>query len=243
MAGRQLVLVDARFQHKCRRADAGHHLLQRTATRLPIAKIAVDADKILLKERALGPAQQLLVHHLALAEDVFQAVRGKRSGQAPAHRETVEHLVECLEALARRVLEPRQFVEHHAVERQVLRQLVEVVVVDDDDVTARRQRCLALGGGADSNGIRQRRRPLRHLDGPHVRTHTFGRHHQPPLGVPLPLHLGHGRQRDGGLAGTDGCEDHGAVTLVQERHGVVLVGSKRKAHSSISVLRHRHAYS
>ena len=241
MAGRQLVLVDARLQHEGGRADARHDLLQRAAARLPVAELAVDADEILLEERAFGPAEQLLVDHLALAEHVFQPVRGERSGQAPADGEAVEHLVERLEAFAGRVLEPGQFVEHDAVEGQILRQLVEVVVVDDDDVAARRKRCLALGGGADSNGIRQRRRPLRHLDGPHVRTHAFGRHHQPAPGVAVALHLGHGAERDRGLAGAHGCQDHGAVTLVQERHGLLLVWSKFEAQSSISDLRHRHA--
>ena len=116
MTRRQLVLILARFQHVCGRANALHHLFKRAAGRCPLAEVAVDADEILLKEGTLGSAQQPLVDDLALAEDIFQPVRRERSGQPPAHLDRGQQLFQSLEALAAGVLQPRQFVEHDPVE-------------------------------------------------------------------------------------------------------------------------------
>jgi hypothetical protein len=61
-----------------------HHLLQRAGCGRPLAEVAVDADEVLLHERALGAAQQRLVDDLALAEYILKAVRRERSGHPSA---------------------------------------------------------------------------------------------------------------------------------------------------------------
>ena len=97
VAGRQLVLVLARLQHEGGRLDLLHDLRQRVRARHPLAEVAVHAHEVLLQERALGSAEQLLVDDLALTEDVLQTVAGKRSGQTPADLEPVDDLVQRLE--------------------------------------------------------------------------------------------------------------------------------------------------
>ena len=74
MARRQLVLVVAWVKHERRRLDPRHHLFQRAGCRRPLAEVAVDAVEVLLKERALGAAQQALVDNLALTEHILKAV-------------------------------------------------------------------------------------------------------------------------------------------------------------------------
>ena len=116
MAWRQLVLVLARLQHKCRGADAGHDLFKRTGCWNPLAKVAVGADEILLQERTLGTAQQLLIDYLALTEDILKPVRRERSCQPPAYLHCRHDFLQRLIAFAAGVLQPRQFVKHNPVE-------------------------------------------------------------------------------------------------------------------------------
>ena len=105
MTRRQLVLVDARLQQVGCRLDALHDLLQCAWAWHPFAEVAVHAHEVLLQERALGAAEQLLVDDLALTEHVLQTVAGERPGQTPANFELVDDLVQRLEACARGVLE------------------------------------------------------------------------------------------------------------------------------------------
>ena len=178
----------------------------------------------MLEERALGAAQQRLIHDLALAEHVLQAVRRERAGQAPAHVNRRQQLFQRLEAFAGRVLQPRQLIEHDAVEAGQIVQLVEVVVVDDDDLRRAGQRRSALRWCTH----RQRRgqpRPLRCLHRPHVGADALRRHHQPAFDVAVVQHRLHGGQRDGRLARADRRKDHRPVALVEEVCGALLIGS------------------
>ena len=140
MQGRERVGVLARLQQVGGRPDPRHDLLQRTLARHPVAVVAVDADEVLLKERALAAAQQRLVDDLALAEGVLQPVTGEGAGQPPPDRDVADHFVERLEAFAGRVFQPRQLIEHDAVEsiQPILGQPLQVVVVGHDDIRRRR---------------------------------------------------------------------------------------------------------
>ena len=112
---RQLVLILARLQHERRRADALHDLLQCAGCRNPLPEVTVGTDEILLHERTLGTAQQPLVNDLALAEDIFKAVRRKRSCQSPAYLHRSHNFLQCFKAFAAGVFQPRQFVKHHSI--------------------------------------------------------------------------------------------------------------------------------
>ena len=150
MQRRQLVRVLTRLQNERRGLDARHHQRQRPGGRLPLTVVTVDAMEVLLQERALGPAQQRLVDDLALPEYVLQAVAGEAARQPPTDPHGAQHLLQRLEPLARGVLQPRQFVEHHTVELQrLLGQPLQVVVGGHHDLDVRLQRTGARRGGAN----------------------------------------------------------------------------------------------
>ena len=129
---RQPVAVLARLKHIRPRLDALHDRLERAWQRHVIAVIAIDAEEILLLERALAPAQHGLVNDLALAKDVLEAVAGKATRQPPPDLHRVDDGRERLEALAAGILQTRQFIKHHGVEVQILfGQPLQVVVVGD----------------------------------------------------------------------------------------------------------------
>ena len=219
----QRVLVLAWLQHKGGGLDPLHDLRQGAGARFPVVELTVGAVEVLLEEGTLGPAEQLFIHDLALAEDVFQTVRRERAGQADPHINVFQQPVQRLEALAGRVLEPRQFVEHDAVEPLQVGQLVEVVVVDHDRVHVSRQGGAALGGAADADRQPQAGRPLGLLDRPDVGADALGRHDQPARHDAVTQQFLHGGQRDGRLAGPHGRQHQRTVALVDERDRLLLV--------------------
>ena len=170
MQRRQRVLVLARFQQEGRRLDALHDALKRPDARRPVAVVAVQQDEILLQEGTLRAAEQLLVDHLALAEDILEAVGRKRPGEADPHLEAVDAGEERLEPFTGRILESGELIEHHAVEADV--QIVrhhplQVVVVHHHDIRARLEHIPPLVAFARGDADAQAGSPLFGLLRPH----------------------------------------------------------------------------
>ena len=224
---RQTIAVLARLKHIRPRADALHDRFQRIRQRHVVAKVTVDAVKVLLQKCALAAPQHSLVNDLALTEHVLEAVGCKATRQPPPDLHRVDDGRERLEALAAGVLQPRQFIKHHGVEVQLLLgQPLQVVVVGDHHLRVAVQRRQAPRRRADCDRDLKLRCPLRRFRRPDRLRDPQRRKHQKARGVAVGQHGLHGRQRDRGLACADWRKHHRAVVAVQEVSGFVLIRSK-----------------